>query len=119
MLDEPLFLAGTFYVGWEKYETDGLNIGMDANNNRQEKIFYELMGEWYNTTIPGALMIRPMVGPNMVLSTNENNANSRVQNITVFPNPATTYFSISNRQILDDSQAELKIYSMCYIKQTP
>ena len=111
MLDDPLLLAGTFYVGWEKYDPDNMNIGMDANNNKQDKIFYKTDVDWYTASVPGALLIRPIIGSNLVLSTNEI-ANNGVQNIRIFPNPASTYFSISNREIENDPVAEMKIYSM-------
>lgn len=112
MLSEPLPLAGTFYVGWEKYDSDMINIGMDANNNVQDKIFYKIYDDWSNASFSGALLIRPIVGSNMVLSTNDLFADDDVHEIRVFPNPASTYFSISNKEIKDDPTAELKIFSM-------
>lgn len=114
MLSEPLVLAGTFYVGWEKNEGSGFNIGMDANNNEQDKIFFKSIDEWNNATVPGggALLIRPIVGSNMVLSTNDLFTDNDIHKIKVYPNPASTYFSISNKEIKNDPHAELKIFSM-------
>jgi len=52
-----------------------------------------------------------MVGSNMILSEEEITDNN-IQNIKVFPNPASTHFSISNKEIENDTNAELRIYSM-------
>ncbi len=113
MLDDPLVLAGTFYVGFEKYDADNLNIGADANNNRQDKIFYKTIGDWKNPTLlEGALMIRPIVGSNLVLSSKEISSDNEIRSIKVYPNPTSTYFSITNKEIKNDPLAELKIYNM-------
>jgi len=111
MLNEPLVMVGTFYVGWEKHDPDNMNIGFDANNNAQDKIFVKTIGDWYNASYQGALLMRPMVGSNMILSEEEITDNN-IQNIKVFPNPASTHFSISNKEIENDPDAELRIYSM-------
>ncbi len=112
MLDEPIVMSGTWYVGWEKYDPDNMNIGFDANNNEQDKIFYKTDVNWYNASYPGALMIRPIVGSNLVLSTNEILTDNDVQKIKIFPNPASTHFSISNKEVENDPAAELRIFNV-------
>ena len=112
MLDEPIVMSGTWYVGWEKYDPDNMNVGFDANNNKQDKIFYKTDVNWYNASYPGALMIRPIVGSKLVLSTNELLTDNNINNIKVFPNPTSTHFSISNKEVENDPTAELKIYNM-------
>jgi len=112
MLDEPMVVSGTFYVGWEKDDPDNMNIGFDANNNVQNKIFYKTDVDWFNASYPGALLIRPIVGSNMVLGTDELLNDKDIFNVKIYPNPASTYFSISNVEIENDPYAELKMYSM-------
>ncbi|HJN05466.1 MAG TPA: T9SS type A sorting domain-containing protein, partial [Bacteroidales bacterium] len=112
MLSEPLTMAGVFYVGWEKHDPDNMNIGMDANNNKQDKIFYKTELDWFNASVPGALLIRPIVGSNLVLSTNELFPVNDNSSMKVFPNPTSQYFSISNQEIDNDPNAKLKIYNV-------
>lgn len=112
MLNEPLMLAGVFYVGWEKFNPDNMNIGMDANNNAQDKIFYKTELDWFNASVQGALLIRPIIGSNLVLSANEILTDNDINSIKVFPNPTSGYFSISNAEIENDPNAELKIYNV-------
>ncbi len=112
MLSEPLLLAGTFYVGWEKYGQDNMNIGVDANNNKQDKIFYKTDDNWYNASTQGALLVRPIVGSNLVLSINNLFTESDIHKIRVFPNPTSNFFSISNKKIENNPFAELKIFNV-------
>ena len=112
MLEEPIVLAGTFYVGWERRGQYKLNIGFDANNDAHSKIFHMEYNEWSNATYAGALLVRPIVGRDMILSTDELSDNNNKNNIRVFPNPASTYFSISNIELLNASLAELKLFNI-------
>jgi|FLOH01.1.fsa_nt_gi hypothetical protein len=112
MLSEPKVMAGVFYIGWEKYQPDNMNIGMDANNDKRDKIFYKTDSVWFNASVPGALMIRPIVGSNMVLSTEEVINDKEINRIKVYPNPASTYFTFSNEEIKNDPSAELDIINM-------
>ncbi|MFK5854728.1 MAG: T9SS type A sorting domain-containing protein [Bacteroidota bacterium] len=111
MLDEPIILAGTFYVGWQRNGQYKLNIGFDANNDVHSKIFHMDYNEWSTATYAGALLVRPIVGSDMVLSTDELATDKDNTRIKIFPNPASTYFSIYNTELKNDPQAELKIYS--------
>lgn len=61
-LDEPLPVQGTFYVGWIQQTSNNLNLGFDASNDVSDKIFYNVTGEWVNSSYKGALMIRPLLG---------------------------------------------------------
>ncbi len=40
LLEEPIIVSGTFYVGWQQFEGGSLNIGFDSNNDNRDKIFY-------------------------------------------------------------------------------
>jgi len=112
LLDEPLLLTGTFYVGWERKGQYKLNIGFDANNDERSNIFHMEYNEWSNATYAGALLVRPIVGVDMVLSQNEIASESGIRKIKVYPNPASTYFSISNSELTNNIEAELRLYNM-------
>ncbi len=84
-LEEPLFVSGTFYVGWRQTSEYNLNIGFDRNNNASENIFYNTDGAWVNSFYTGALMIRPMLGKSFsMVGMDESIAAIDVQ---LYPNP--------------------------------
>ena len=114
MLDEPILLAGTFYVGWERRGQNMLNIGFDANNDVRNKIFwFDVIDQvWKNATHAGALLVRPIVGANMILSTEELVDESRIHKITLYPNPASTHFSILHKELKNSLDADLKIFNI-------
>ena len=111
MLDEPVVLSGTFYVGMQQFDGGSLNIGFDANNDNRDKIFYKLEQTWYSSNFGGSLLIRPMFGPEMVLSTKDISMRKEDQ-MMIFPNPARTSFSIGNEKIRSDKNAQLSVYNM-------
>jgi hypothetical protein len=111
MLDDPIILSGTFYVGWQQFESSNLNIGFDANNVNNDKIFYKIEQTWYNSNFEGSLLIRPMFGPNMVVGTDDFTMQKN-DRIGIYPNPARTYFKIDNHTIRSDEKAQLSMYNM-------
>ena len=111
MLDEPVVLSGTFYVGMQQFDGGSLNIGFDANNDNRDKIFYKLEQTWYSSNFGGSLLIRPMFGPEMVLGTEEISMQKEDQ-MMIYPNPARNSFSIGNEKIRSDRNARLSVYNM-------
>lgn len=84
-LDEPLYVSGTFYVGWRQTTEHNLNLGFDRNNNSSENIFYNTDGVWVNSFYTGSLMIRPMLGKRFsMVGMDEPNVDLDVQ---LYPNP--------------------------------
>ncbi len=109
LLEEPLILSGTFYVGWQQFEGGSLNIGFDANNDNRDKIFYKVGEAWYTSNFGGSLLIRPMFAPEMILSNAEITTKEKAN---IYPNPARTHFTIGNESIRQDHKATLMIYNI-------
>lgn len=86
MLDEPILVNGTFYIGWEQQTGENLNLGFDAYNNAQQNIFYNSDGQWYQSIYEGALMIRPLLGKPFEISGVDEHA-AAAGSITPYPNP--------------------------------
>ena len=78
-----------FYVGWEQIDNISLNIGMDRNIINNDKIFYNVGGNWIQSSQPGSLMIRPVFSTaiNHTLSVEDER---EAYNISMYPNPAQT-----------------------------
>ena len=49
-----------FYVGWEQIEEENLYLGFDKNSNNQNNNFYDIGGGWTNSSLEGALIMRPV-----------------------------------------------------------
>jgi hypothetical protein len=85
LLDSVFVTPLIFYVGWEQMTSDFLNVGFDVNRNNSSQIFYNLDGEWKNTSFEGSIMIRPVVS-NQPLPVGIPHNPSLMQ-LRVFPNP--------------------------------
>lgn len=84
-LENPLYVSGTFYVGWRQTTEHNLNLGFDRNNNSSSNIFYNTDGTWANTLYTGSLMIRPLLGKQFSMVGIED-INSTID-VQIFPNP--------------------------------
>jgi hypothetical protein len=112
LLDEPLILSGTIYVGWEKQQKDNMNVGMDANNDRHNRIFYKTDIDWQTSNVSGALLIRPIIGSNLILSTEDQLSTLKNSKLIIFPNPTSNGFTIGNSELLTDNNLELTIHNI-------
>ncbi len=115
-LDTPLVVTGTFYIGMEQYETAGLNIGFDSNNDEHERIFYNTYDEWYPSDYAGALLIRPVVGAAGYVGTEEHRYDSKTEVMHVYPNPAGNSFRFDPSLISTNTTDKLAIYNLMGIK---
>lgn len=61
-LEEPLYVEGTFYVGFQQNHDVQLNIGFDQNNDARDHFFYKTTNTWNESFYKGAPMIRPVLG---------------------------------------------------------
>lgn len=85
-------LSGTFYIGWQQDASDRLYIGMDLENNQQDKIYYNTSGVWYTSVFAGSLMMRPVFDAYYTTGVGETNS---LSSLAVFPNPATDQITIA------------------------
>lgn len=94
-IDTIIVINGNFYVGWVQTTEDMLNIGFDKNTSIDNKIFYNITGDWINSKFEGSLMIRPVFGENLITSTPKitEEINKKPQ-IDLYPNPVTNTLHI-------------------------
>ncbi|NND05784.1 MAG: T9SS type A sorting domain-containing protein [Saprospiraceae bacterium] len=87
---------GKFYIGWEQLELSGVKIpvGYDINSPEGAQFFYfNVGGNWINvdeagSIRKGALMVRPVVGNEEVISTPIDDFDNSTGSLTLFPNPS-------------------------------
>ncbi len=86
--------VGTYYIGIQQTTNKGLNIGFDRNTNHKDALYYDIGNGWVQSSIPGSLMINPVMGCTypVYVGINENETKNKFQ---IFPNPAQNSISIS------------------------
>ena len=108
-LDTALLVSGTVYVGYRQQD-QSLNVGFDANHDASEDIFYFSEGEWYQTAFKGALLIRPVVGRDMILGTNI--PQGKPYDVTAFPNPVQTNLHFTGLHITGQNPAVVAVFDL-------
>ncbi len=90
-LDEPLIVNGSFYIGLMR-ETGVISMGFDRVNNAKNYLFYNINGDWVNSSLDGALMIRAVTGKGKPIGLSENPSQATAYRI--YPNPANHVLNI-------------------------
>lgn len=89
--DKPVPLpSGTFYIGTTQPAlsgSDSLYIGLDRNRRGGNHAYYNVLGVWNPSLVDGALMIRPLLGQNIIGSSVPESA-AICQSLEISPNPA-------------------------------
>jgi len=90
--------AGDFYVGWYQSQTFKLNVGFDKNLDNKGRTYYRTSGVWDTLSIPGTVMIRPVVGRTLIKSEIGIEEFPTEDLITLYPNPADEmiYYSMAD-----------------------
>jgi hypothetical protein len=95
-LPEGVMVNGIFYVGWRQRTETFLNAGFDVNTPHAGRQFFWLNGEWQQSQVQGSIMIRPVVGYPLKI-TSINDINYRNKNmISIWPNPANDFININS-----------------------
>ncbi|MFN3939755.1 MAG: T9SS type A sorting domain-containing protein, partial [Chitinophagales bacterium] len=82
----PIVVDGYFYVGWLQTQSAFLNVGFDMNNVANEQVYYNIGGNWQQSELAGAIMIRPQVGGNYSMYTDVSD-NAMENSLVIAPNP--------------------------------
>jgi hypothetical protein len=98
-LKQKLFIEGSFFIGYEKFTIDMLNVGFDVNRINNDKQFYNLAGSWIQSDAKGTIMMRPVFGK-YIPYTLSNDPGSSIQkqtppDLSIYPNPARDFISFS------------------------
>lgn len=74
-----------FYIGLIQSTVDNLNIGYDRNTNTKEQLFYNVDGNWTQSSFNGSVMIRPIIGKSLVTKKPTEKAAPAI--LEIYPNP--------------------------------
>ena len=84
----------TFYVGWRQRSETFLNAGLDINTPHDGRQLYWINGNWNVSQISGTVMIRPVLGPPLVTSVNDQLYRNDNNILHFWPNPANDFIII-------------------------
>ena len=101
VLESPLLVSGSIFVGFEQASNVFINMGFDRSNNSSDRIYYLTSSEWQQSILSGSLMLRPYFGRAATVDL-PSIVDSALQP-TLAPNPA------SHRTILNNVSAGLNI----------
>ncbi len=89
--DQPVVFDNddAFFIGVDQTTQARINIGMDLNNDRNQRIYYNSSGDWNNTSYTGALMIRPVYASDIdMTSIAKDEVRDDKLSVRVHPNPS-------------------------------
>ena len=108
-LKTPVIVNGPFYVGWQQTTDVFMNVGFDKNRESSQHLMYQLNGEWLPTKWKGTLMIRPVTGSFLLVSTKEKPLEVIFK---VFPNPTDRILQLDLGSLIPSSDFSIKIYNL-------
>lgn len=111
VLDVPIAVSGTFYIGWRQTTKDNLNIGFDFSNNQSDKIFYNVSGSWINSGYKGNIMMRPILGSELYAHVGiEEKQESKIAEFNIYPNPSNGVFNIDFKGETLPTHAQIHVF---------
>lgn len=93
VLEHPVLVNGSVFVGFEQTNNYFINLGFDRSHNSADRIFYLTSNEWQQSILSGSLMLRPCFGAAATVGIVE--VGSEKYNAKIYPNPATNYVTVS------------------------
>ena len=114
--EKPYLDEGDYFVGYQKFTTEMLNVGFDVNRINNDKLFYFVDGQWRQSGYEGTVMVRPILGDYIAPSNDaptsiEDKKAKEPPEIELYPNPARNYLNVE----IDDadiSEYSARIYSI-------
>ncbi len=106
---EIVKVNSTFYVGIRQQYSKTINIGFDSSTDNSQYNFYNAGEGWKNSSFPGSLMIRPVMGKNpYFIGIDENQEVTNT--LTLYPNPATDFVRIEG--VDENTCSEISIFDL-------
>lgn len=113
--DTTIFIPkGKFYVGWRQVSSSspfGLYVGFDRDSpEATSRIYFNSTGTWNPISggnIQGAIMIRPVFGSKIQVTTQASQPVIRPESLSVYPNPTSDYLYFLNRHVLRSDVRQL------------
>ncbi|MEI7802949.1 MAG: T9SS type A sorting domain-containing protein [Bacteroidota bacterium] len=109
VLDTPKAISDTFYVGMLQSYPVYYYVGLDRNTDSHLNNYYNVTGTWNQSSFPGSLMIRPVVGAKLPVVSAAPKISERNISVHLYPNPSSDVIHID---VLNSLAAEIYITDM-------
>lgn len=100
-----------FYIGWQQFDSDRLNIGFDRNTVKNENLFYSLNDgvTWVQSSVEGIPMIRPLYSTSLDSTLGVKTIEAK-EKYSLYPNPSKNgVFHISGEL---SNLIEIQVYNL-------
>ncbi|MBS0012253.1 MAG: T9SS type A sorting domain-containing protein [Bacteroidales bacterium] len=111
VLKKPLIVEGWFHVGWTQQSETFLNVGLDMNTLPEGRRHYYINGLWYESEIPGSLLIRSLIGKSLIPTGIEDIPVPGKNKINIWPNPVRDILHIDIPEDLLAGDIEINVYT--------
>lgn len=96
LLDTPIFVRDTIFIGFVQATDEFLAVGLDKNTNSAEHMFYNVEGNWReNEYVEGSFLMRPRFDKTIAANFVPNNPGSANLDPSIYPNPSAGLFVIN------------------------
>ena len=95
ILEDPIYLSNSFFIGWQQFYSDILNIGLDKNTINNDRMYYNIGSGWQQSSCSGcegSWMIRPVFGS----LTTTHLVLQDVNDFEMYPNPSTNIVNVKH-----------------------
>lgn len=93
VLERPIGVSGTFYIGWQQKVGTMLHVGYDRNYDSKRFLNFSIGGEWLKSAYDGTVMIRPVLGDSTEAHIHVPEP-VKPGKLTLYPNPASQMLNL-------------------------
>ncbi len=101
-----------FYIGWRQRSESFLNAGLDVNTPHAGKQLYWLNGQWQESQVAGSVMIHPVLGDALKITSIDDVIYNDRKLTRIWPNPASEYITIDTGDLLFSGDAFITIMDL-------
>ena len=105
-------VSDIFYVGWRQRSESFLNAGLDVNTPNAGRQVFWLNGDWQVSQVTGSVMIRPVVGDKLIVTSVDDVIYKDRHQIRIWPNPASDYIYVDTGDLLLNGDAYITIIDL-------
>ena len=123
LLETPLVVNGSIFVGFEQTNNYYINLGFDRSYNTADRIYYLTSNQWQQSILSGSLMLRPCFGIAATVGVAE--VEDSKNDILIYPNPTSDIvhvkglpegsrielFDASGRRVHSNSNFQFSIFN--------
>jgi hypothetical protein len=104
--------AGNLWIGWRQSPATGVkfSVGFDQRKDASEKVFYKLGSTWNQSSLTGAVMIRPIFGNPYDWVSGIAGLNEGA--LALYPNPTTGLLYLKSTKPGQFRSAEISVYDL-------